>query len=234
MAQVEPERIVSAAQAYGSRSVAYTYTEPTVFFEYAYDVARLAQQASLANVYVTNGYMSEEMLDAFHPYLDAANVDLKAFRKETYRRYVGARLQTVLDSLKTMKRHGIWLEVTTLVITGLNDEPAELRDAARFVAQELGRDTPWHVSRFYPAYKMTDRPPTPLRSLQQAGEIGVEEGLNYVYVGNVPGAGNEDTICPGCGHLLIRRNGFSVTANHVRAGRCPQCGTPIAGVEMGI
>lgn len=231
--QVMPDRIVAEALACGSRSIAYTYTEPTVFFEYAYDVARLAHQAGLTNVYVTNGYMSAEMLDTFYPYLDAANVDLKAFRNETYRRYVGAGLQAVLDSLKMMKRQGIWLEVTTLVIPDLNDDPDELLDAARFIVQELGSDTPWHISRFYPAYKMTDQPPTPFKTLQRAKEIGLEEGLKYVYIGNVHGDDNEDTICPGCGRTLIRRLGFSVVANHVRAGCCPDCGTLIAGVEMG-
>jgi pyruvate formate lyase activating enzyme len=218
---VNPERIVAEARACGSRSIAYTYTEPTVFFEYAYDVARLAHRVGLANVFVTNGYMSTEMLDTFYPYLDAANVDLKAFRNETYRRYVGARLQPVLDSLKAMRRQGIWLEVTTLVIPDLNDDPAELRDAARF------------ISRFYPAYKMTDRPPTPFKTVQRAREIGLDEGLEYVYIGNVPGDGNEDTVCPGCGRTLIRRIGFSVAANDLQSGCCPDCGTFIAGVGMG-
>ncbi|MFW5943132.1 MAG: AmmeMemoRadiSam system radical SAM enzyme [Chloroflexota bacterium] len=231
--EVDPQRIVDAALAHGSRSIAYTYTEPTVFFEYSYDVARLAHQAGLANVYVTNGYMSTEMLDAFHPYLDAANVDLKAFRKETYRRYVGARLQTVLDNLKTMKRLGIWLEVTTLVIPDLNDEPEELRDAVRFIVQELGADTPWHVSRFYPAHEMTDRPQTPLPTLQWAAAIGREEGLRYVYIGNVWSAGDEDTICPGCGRTLIRRAGFKIIDNDIQDGQCPHCDTRIAGVGMG-
>jgi pyruvate formate lyase activating enzyme len=230
---VNPERIVAEARACGSRSIAYTYTEPTVFFEYAYDVARLAHRVGLANVFVTNGYMSTEMLDTFYPYLDAANVDLKAFRNETYRRYVGARLQPVLDSLKAMRRQGIWLEVTTLVIPDLNDDPAELRDAARFILQELGADTPWHISRFYPAYKMTDRPPTPFKTVQRAREIGLDEGLEYVYIGNVPGDGNEDTVCPGCGRTLIRRIGFSVAANDLQSGCCPDCGTFIAGVGMG-
>ena len=150
--RASPEQIVSVARKAGSHSIAYTYTEPTIFFEYAYNTACLAHEAGLANVYVTNGYMTEEMLEIFHPCLDAANVDLKAFRDETYRRYVGARLQPVLDAMKVMKRLGIWLEVTTLVIPGINDDPAELRDAARFVAQELGVETPWHISRFFPAY----------------------------------------------------------------------------------
>jgi pyruvate formate lyase activating enzyme len=227
-----PEAVVEGAKRSHSRSIAYTYTEPTIFFEYAYDTARLAHEAGLANVYVTNGYMTEEMLETFDPYLDGANVDLKAFRDETYKRYVGARLQPILDSLKTMKRLGIWVEVTTLVIPDLNDDPSELRDAARFVAQELGVDTPWHISRFFPAYQMTDRPFTPVETLRRAREIGLEEGLRYVYVGNTPGEGREDTICPGCGRTLIRRHGFGVLSNAVRGGCCPDCGTAIAGVGM--
>jgi len=228
--EASPAQIVAAAQRGGCRSVAYTYTEPTVFFEYAYDIARLAHDAGLANIYVTNGYMTEEMLDTFQPYLDAANVDLKAFREETYRRYVGARLQPVLDTLKLMKRLGIWLEVTTLVIPGINDEPAELKDAAEFVAHELGIDTPWHISRFFPAYKMSDVPPTPVATLDRAREIGLTTGLQYVYSGNVPG--EENTVCPQCGQLLIRRIGYHVVENRVLAGHCPDCGTAIAGVGL--
>jgi pyruvate formate lyase activating enzyme len=229
--EASPEQIVAAAERAGCRSIAYTYTEPTVFFEYAYDTARLAHAAGLANVFVTNGYMTAEMLETFHPYLDAANVDLKAFRDETYRRYVGAHLGPVLDSLKRMKSLGIWLEVTTLVIPGINDDPAELRDVAQFVAQELGEDTPWHISRFFPAYKMTDVPPTPVETLRRARQIGLTEGLHYVYVGNVPDAG--DTFCQHCGRLLIRRTGNSILENHVLAGgRCPNCDTPVAGIGM--
>jgi pyruvate formate lyase activating enzyme len=232
--EASPERIVAAAQRAGCRSIAYTYTEPTVFFEYAYDAARLAQgcAAGLANIYVTNGYMTEEMLETFDPYLDAANVDLKAFRDETYRQYVGARLQPVLDSLKKMKQLGVWVEVTTLVVPGINDDPAELADVARFVAQELGVETPWHISRFFPAYRMTGVPPTPVATLQRSREIGLEAGLRYVYVGNVPGEAN--TYCHGCGRLLIRRSGYWILENHVQSdGRCPDCGTPVAGVGMG-
>ena len=229
--EAPPELVVAAAQQAGCRSMAYTYTEPTVFFEYAYDTGRLAHDAGLANVYVTNGYMTAEMLETFHPYLDAANVDLKAFCDETYRRYVGARLQPVLDSLKRMKALGIWLEVTTLVIPGINDDPAELRDAAQFVAHELGTDTPWHISRFFPAYKMMDVPPTPVATLRQAREIGLETGLHHVYVGNV--LGEENTFCHHCGRLLIRRAGYRILENHVQPdGRCPDCGTPLVGVGM--
>ena len=225
-----PEQIVAAARRSHCRSIAYTYTEPTVFFEYAYDTARLAHEAGLINIYVTNGYMTEEMLEMFAPYMDAANVDLKAFREETYRRYVGARLQPVLDALKTMKRLGIWVEVTTLIIRGINDDPAELRDAARFVAQELGPQTPWHISRFFPAYKMRDVPPTPLETLMKAREIGKEEGLVHIYVGNVTGDAEQDTRCPVCKSLLVRRWGYTVLENRIRDGHCPDCGAEIAGI----
>jgi len=225
------EEIVAAAQRARCRSIAYTYTEPTVFFEYTYDTARLAHQAGLANVYVTNGYMTAEMLETIHPLLDAANVDLKAFRDETYRKYAGARLQPVLDSLKVMKRQGVWVEVTTLVVPGVNDDPAEMEDAARFVADELGEETPWHISRFFPAYEMTGVPPTPVATLQRAREIGLDAGLRYVYVGNV--ADEANTYCHICGRLLVRRSGFWIVENNVQPdGRCPNCGTPVSGVGM--
>ncbi len=227
-----PQQIVATALHVDSRSIAYTYTEPTVFFEYAYDTARLAHGIGIRNVYVANGYMTAEMLELFQPYLDAANVDLKAFRDETYRQYVGARLQPVLDSLKRMKALGIWLEVTTLVIPGINDDPVELRDAAQFISQELGSDTPWHISRFYPAHEMTGVPATPTETLRRAWEIGTREGLKYVYVGNVADNGYQNTVCPGCSRVLIRRNGFAVLTNLVRNGRCPDCGSSIAGVGL--
>ena len=225
-----PEQIVADARATDSRSIAYTYTEPTVFFEYAYDTARLAHAAGIANIFVTNGYMTEEMLETFHPYLDAANVDVKAFRKETYHRYVGAGLQPVLDNMGTMKRLGVWLEVTTLVIPGLNDDPAELRDVAQFISRELGPETPWHISRFFPTYKMADRPPTPVETLRRARQIGLEEGLRYVYLGNV--AGESNTTCHQCGQMLIRRHGYAIAENHVSDGCCPTCGASVGGVGM--
>jgi pyruvate formate lyase activating enzyme len=231
--ELSPEEIVADAVKSGSHSIAYTYTEPTIFFEYALDMARLAHQAGLANVFVTNGYMTREMLELVHPYLDAANVDLKAFRKETYRRYVGAGLQPILDNMKLMKKLGIWLEVTTLVIPGINDDISELRDAAQFVAQELGADTPWHISRFFPAYRMTGTSPTPQATLELAQQIGREEGLQYVYVGNIPLENGSDTFCPNCGRALIRRFNYGVIFNRMETNECPACGEPIAGVGMG-
>lgn len=227
---VEPEQVIQAARNQGAKSIAYTYTEPTIFFEYAYEISRLAHEAGMANLFITNGYMTEEMLEIYAPYLDAANVDLKAFKDSTYRKYVGAQLQPVLDSLKEMRRLGIWVEVTTLVIPELNDDPDELREAASFVANELGPQTPWHLSAFFPAYKMRDYSATSLKSLLKAKEIGKEEGLWHIYLGNARSAGGQDTICPSCGQTLIRRSGFGVTSNEVRNGRCPECGTEIAGV----
>ncbi|MBN1437967.1 MAG: AmmeMemoRadiSam system radical SAM enzyme [Anaerolineales bacterium] len=227
-----PDEIVAAARRAGSRSIAYTYTEPTVFSEYALDTARIAHSSGLANLFITNGYMTEEMLEQSAPFLDAANVDLKAFREKTYQQYVGAKLAPVLESLKTIRRLGIWLEVTTLVIPGINDDPAELKDAAGFIAQELGPDTPWHISRFFPAYRMNDRPPTPLEKLEEAREIGRAAGLHYVYLGNA--ADGEDTLCPHCGRAVIRRIGNRILDCGVTGDdRCPACGTGIAGVGLG-
>jgi pyruvate formate lyase activating enzyme len=227
-----PGEIVSSALRSGCRSIAYTYTEPTVFFEYAYDTARQAHGAGLANLIVTNGYMTHEMLEAFEPYLDAANVDLKAFRDATYRTHIRARLQPVLDSLKAIKRLGIWLEVTTLVIPGVNDDPSELRDLARFVADELGAETPWHLTRFFPAYEMAGVPATPIETLRHAREIGRAEGLDYVYAGSLPDAEAQDTLCPECGRTLIHRSGFNVVTNRIERGACPDCWAPIAGLGM--
>jgi len=228
---VSPEQIVTSVQGHGCRSIAYTYTEPTVFFEYARDTAKLARAAGLANVFVSNGYMTDEALDEARDWLDAANVDLKAFRDETYRRHIGARLQPVLDSLRRMKTLGIWLEVTTLIVPGLNDDPQELKELAEFVCHELGADTPWHVSRFFPCYQMQQTPPTPVTTLHRAAEIGREAGLHHIYLGNV--AEETNTFCAECGELLIRRIGFDVVENHVAAdSNCPECGETLSGIGM--
>jgi len=230
--EITPEEIVASAQGNRCRSIAYTYTEPTIFFEYSYDTARVAHEKDLTNIYVTNGFMTEEMLQKMDPYLDAANVDLKAFRDETYREYVGARLQPVLDSLKRMKELGVWVEVTTLVIPDLNDSPGELREIAEFIADDLGPETPWHISRFRPAYEMRDRPPTEVRCLMEAQKIGEEAGLRYVYVGNVQGEAN--TVCHECGETVIQRAGYRILDNRAtEEGNCPSCGTPVAGVGVG-
>jgi len=237
--QASAEQVVRAAQRYGSRSIAYTYTEPTIFFEYSYDIARIAAGTGIASVYVTNGYMTRDMLEFFQSAnngdgarLDAANVDLKAFQDETYKKVCGARLQPVLDSLKTMKELGIWVEVTTLVVPGMNDSDAELDEIAQFIALELGIETPWHVSRFHPDYKMHDRAPTPVQTLRRAYEMGRQAGLRYVYVGNLPGARLEDTYCPNCGETVIGRRGFQVVQRRLLDGKCEHCGTVVDGVGM--
>ncbi|MEN6479466.1 MAG: AmmeMemoRadiSam system radical SAM enzyme [Anaerolineales bacterium] len=230
-----PEAVVQAAQRAQSRSIAYTYSDPTVFAEYALAVGRLARAAGIANVWVTNGFMSSNLLDLAlgdeaGPLIDAANVDLKAFTEEYYRQQCGARLQPVLDNLIRLKRAGVWIEVTTLVIPGLNDGEDELRAIARFICDELGADTPWHVSRFYPTYRLTDRPPTPAQTVTHARELGRAAGLHHVYVGNVPWIEGENTFCAQCGRLLIERAGFSVQMNAAPDGLCPYCGAQLAGV----
>ena len=237
--ETSPESLVSTAKRYGCQSIAYTYTEPTVWFEYTYDTAILARQAGIANIYVTDGYMTPEVIDAFRDagddqgsLLDAANVDLKAFRDEFYRKQCGARLQPVLDSLKRMKEQGVWVEVTTLVIPGLNDSEEELRDIAQFIAEELGPETPWHISRFHPTYKLTDRPRTPIQTLNRARQIGLAVGLRYVYEGNVPGSDGENTYCYHCGKQIIQRFGFTIGSKHIRDGKCGRCGTAIDGIGL--
>jgi len=230
--QVAPAEIVAAAIQSRCQSIAYTYTEPTVYFEFAYEVAKLAHQKGISNLFVTNGYMTEEALDIIDPYLDAANVDLKAFNDEFYRSYCGARLAGVKQSLVSMKKRGIFVEVTTLLIPGLNDDPDELKQLADFVASDLGIDTPWHISRFHPTYKLTDRPPTPVQTLKTAHEIGLEAGLRYVYTGNVPGEASEKTFCYDCGKVLIDRWGFNVSNYAIVHGKCKFCGAVIDGVGL--
>lgn len=227
--EVTPADIVRSARSSGCRSIAYTYTEPTIFFELAYDTARLAAAEDLANLFITNGYISLEALGAIAPYLDAANIDLKSFDDAAHKRMTGTRLQPVLDGIRAYKRLGIWIEVTTLVIPGHNDSERELRQIAEFIAG-VGADIPWHVTQFYPTYRLLDRPRTPVATLRRAREIGYESGLQYVYEGNVPGEGREDTRCHRCRALVVNRYDHLVLANYLRDGCCPACGTVIPGV----
>jgi pyruvate formate lyase activating enzyme len=228
--ELPPAEIVRRAKAAGCRSIAYTYTEPTIFLEYAYDTAVLAHREEIGNVFVTNGYTTPEALEAIAPYLDAANVDLKGFSERFYREVAGATLQGVLDTLKVYRRLGIWIEVTTLIIPGHNDDEADLKGIARFIAEELGPQVPWHVSAFYPTYKMLDSPPTPVATLRKARQIGLDAGLRYVYEGNVPGEGGENTLCPACGKVVIERCGFRLGEVHIKDGGCGFCGEKLDGV----
>ena len=229
---VLPEDIVSDAKKTKCQSISYTYTEPTIFFEYAYDTAKFAHNAGIKNVFVTNGYMTREAIEMIHPYLDAANVDLKAFNPDYYKNLCGAKLEPVKETLKIMKSFDIFVEVTTLLIPGLNDDKDELKALARFLAETLGPETPWHVSRFHPTYKLTDRPTTPVETLITARKIGLEAGLRYVYTGNVPGEQGEDTFCYQCGKVLIKRWGFQIGKYHIKGGRCKYCDAPIDGVDL--
>ncbi|MCX5708429.1 MAG: AmmeMemoRadiSam system radical SAM enzyme [Candidatus Omnitrophica bacterium] len=222
-----PEAVVSGAIRKNCQSISYTYTEPTIYFEYAYDCAKIAREKGLKNVFVTNGYMSKEALQAIQPYLDAANVDLKYFKDESYRKVCSGSLQPVLDSIKLMKKLGIWVEVTTLVVPGSNDSPEELKGIAEFLAG-VDKFMPWHISRFFPNYKMTELDATPEETLKKAEEIGRKAGLKYVYVGNVHGWGN-DTHCHNCKKLLIKREGFDILENNVKEGKCAFCSTAIPG-----
>ena len=230
---VSPEQIVTAAANYDCASISFTYTEPTVFFELAYDSAKLAHERGILNCFVSNGYMTPRAVEAIAPHLDAINVDLKAFRDETYRKIMKASLQPVLECLKALVAAGIWVEVTTLVVPGMNDSDEELKDIAGFIAGELGRSVPWHVSRFHGDYKMTAAPATPLATLQRACRIGKEAGLKHIYSGNVPGSADENTYCPSCGHTLIERVGYSIRAVRIRDGACEACGEAIEGIWQG-
>ena len=228
--QLSPETIVKQAKDAGCAWIAYTYTEPTIFFEYAYDTVKLASEAGIKNIFVTNGYTSAEALRTIAPYLDAANVDLKAFSEDFYKGICGAKLQGVLDTIRLYRELGIWIEVTTLIIPNYNDDAAELRQIAEFICS-VGVDIPWHVSAFYPTHKLTDAPRTPADTLRRARQIGLDAGLRYVYEGNIPGEGGESSFCHACGQIVIERFGFSIRKNLLREGRCP-CGEPFPGVGI--
>jgi pyruvate formate lyase activating enzyme len=226
---LSPMEIVDRAKKSGSKTIAYTYTEPTIYFELAYDTAKIAVENGLKNVFVTNGFMTVEAIEKIAPYVTAANVDLKSFCDEFYKKRCGARLNPVLESLKKMKEMGIWVEITTLLIPALNDSDEELKDIAQFIAA-LGKETPWHISRFHPQFKMLNVPVTPVSSLHRAVEIGKQSGLKYVYSGNVPGDEGENTRCFQCGNLLIERYGFKVVSINLKGNKCSKCGMELEGV----
>jgi pyruvate formate lyase activating enzyme len=225
---VSPEQIVEAVEKAGCDSISYTYTEPTVFFEFALDCARLAKEKNIKNVFVSNGYSSPESVKAIAPFLDAINIDLKG-DDDFYKKICGARLQPVLDTVKLMKDLGIWVEVTTLIIPSYNDSDKSLGEIADYI-YSVDDSVPWHVSQFYPTYKILDIPRTPIETIKRAREIGLKKGLKYVYEGNVPGEGGENTYCPDCNELLIERLGYEVVLDKIRKGLCPSCKNNISGV----
>jgi pyruvate formate lyase activating enzyme len=228
--KIRPETIVEQALSSGCQSISYTYTEPSVYFELAYETAKIARENNLANIFVTNGYMSADLVRLMAPLLDAANVDLKAFDDKFYQTYCRAKLEPVKQTLRLMKKAGILVEVTTLLIPGLNDDPEELTNLARFIANDLGCDTPWHISRFHPSYRMTEIGATPISSLERAYKIGQKEGLYHVYTGNVSGLASENTHCHGCGTLVVKRTGYTIENYLKEKGTCPKCDARVVGI----
>ncbi len=225
---ISPEEVVRAAEMAGCRSISYTYTEPTIFFEFALDCARLAHEKGIKNVFVSNGYTGPEAAKAIAPFLDANNIDLKG-SDEFYKKICGARLQPVLDTIKLMKDMGVWVEVTTLIIPSYNDSEEALDGIIEFI-KSVDIAVPWHVSQFYPTFELLDQPRTPVQTLRRARDQGLKKGLKYVYEGNVPGEGGENTYCPVCGELLIHRVGYQILKNKIKDGMCVKCSAIIEGV----
>jgi len=222
-----PADIVEEALKFDCKSISYTYTEPTIFFEYAFETAKLAKENGLENIFVTNGYMTKECLDTIKPYLGAANVDLKFFNDVSYRKICSGKLEPVLDSIRYMKEMGVWVEVTTLIVPGENDSDGELSGIAGFIAS-IDKQMPWHISRFHPDYKFNKHSLTSDETLKKALKIGEESGLQFVYAGNVYGWGN-DTACPACKKSLIKREGFSILEYNIKEGKCAFCRTVVPG-----
>ena len=230
--KMRPEDVIYAAEKENCKSISYTYTEPTVFFEFALDISKFARERNIKNIFVTNGYMSSQALELISPFLDAANVDLKAYNDKFYREVCGARLEPVKETLKLMKYYGILVEITTLIIPDLNDSEKELEQLAIFIADTLGTETPWHLSRFHPDYKLLNKKITPIETLMKAHEIGIKAGLKYVYVGNVSGNKYENTFCYQCGNLVIERRGFYIGARNIINNCCANCGAVIYGIGL--
>ncbi len=230
--KVSPEKIVDAAVRDDCKSIAYTYTEPTIFMELCHETGRLAKEKGLKNVFVSNGYMTKEAIDFSKEWLDGINIDLKAFDDKFYRRLCKARLQPVLDTIKYIaKESDIWMEITTLIVPGQNDSEEELTELTKFIANEAGVDVPWHISRYFPAYHYKNKA-TAIEELEMAEEIGKKAGLRYIYLGNVPGSAAESTFCYNCGQKVIERLGYRLNKKNLEDSRCAKCGTEIAGVEL--
>ncbi len=225
-----PAEIAALAKAAGCGAVAFTYTEPIVFYEYMADCARAARDLGLGSVMVSNGFIEEAPLKALLPLLTAVKIDLKSFSESFYKEVCAGRLQPVLDTLKQLHEGGTWTEVVTLLIPGLNDSPDEIKRLAAWLAANTGPTVPLHFSRFHPAYRMRNLPPTPYDTLRTARELALKEGCRFVYIGNAPGLGGEDTACPACGELVVKRRGYSIEANRLKNGVCPACGKPVPGV----
>jgi len=228
---IPPEGIIKLAKKTKAQAIAFTYSEPVVFYEYMLDIAKLAKKEEIKTVVVSAGFINPEPLKLLCKYVDAIKIDLKAFNEKYYEDVVEGQLAPVLNAIKTIKEEGVHLEIVYLVVPTLNDDPEEIRKMARWLKQNVGNEVPLHFSRFYPQYKMKDYPPTPLSTVEKLRKVAIEEGLKFVYVGNVPpGHPGESTYCPNCGKLLIKRAGYQILENNIIKGRCKFCGTKIYGV----
>ncbi|MFH0763527.1 MAG: AmmeMemoRadiSam system radical SAM enzyme [Candidatus Omnitrophota bacterium] len=226
-----PEAAVAAAAKHNCPFIVYTYTEPTVFYEYMLDISKLARSKGLKNGMHTCGYINPEPLAELLEYMDAVNVDLKGFNVEFYRKMGAfAELKPVLETLKAVKARGVWLEITNLIIPGLNDDPEEIKSMCEWIKESLGDEVPLHFSRFMPAFRLQNLPPTPVEKLDEAYKIAKGAGLKYVYVGNVPGNPKENTYCPNCGKMIVNRIGYEVVENNITDSKCKFCGERIAGI----
>jgi pyruvate formate lyase activating enzyme len=226
------QEVVDYAEQEECKSISYTYTEPTIFYEYAFDIAKRAREKGIYNNFVTNGYIEDEPLREIRPYLDAANIDLKGFDESFYKKVCKAELPKVLDTIKTYRKLNIWIELTTLIIPGYIDSEEEFRAIARFILNELGPQVPWHVSAFYPTYKLLDVSRTSPKTLKRARAIGLEEGLRYVYEGNIPGSDGEHTYCYSCKKIVIKRYGYTITEYNIKNNTCVYCGAVIDGIGL--
>ncbi|MGC1121845.1 MAG: AmmeMemoRadiSam system radical SAM enzyme [Candidatus Methanofastidiosia archaeon] len=225
-----PEDVVVKAEQSGCQCIGYTYSEPTAWYEYMYDTAQIATQRRIRNIWVTNGYMNELPLRDLCQYLDAANVDVKSFDEEIYHELNSGMLQPVLNTLKVLKEEGVWFEMTNLVIPTWTDDLDMIREMCQWLYENVGPDYPLHFSRFHPDYKLQHLPPTPVEVLRKARTIAAEEGLHYVYIGNVPGIEEQNTVCPSCQKVVVERKGFFIAQMHVHQGVCEFCGETVAGV----
>ncbi|MDD3734868.1 MAG: AmmeMemoRadiSam system radical SAM enzyme [Candidatus Pacebacteria bacterium] len=227
-----PQKIIEIALKYKIPSISYTYTEPTVFFEYALEIMKLAKQKGIKNCWISNGFMSKDLIEIISPYLDAINVDLKSFSEEFYQKYCKGRLHPILENLKNFKKRGIWVEITTLFISDITSI-SDIKKIAKFIKNELGSETPWHISRFFPeiSWQLRTLPSTPIQDIKDACQIGLDEGLKYVYAGNVPGLASEDTYCPKCHKKMINRTGYFIE-RFDKNGKCSNCQEDLNIIEQ--
>jgi len=228
--ELMPAAVVESCIASDCESIAYTYSEPISFYEYMYETAKLAHARSIRNIMVSNGYINQEPLKQLIPFLDAANIDLKVFDPNIHLKLTGGKLQPVLDTLITLRKSKVWLEITNLVVPSWSDNLDMIRKMCKWLAENGFSTVPLHLSRFSPLYKLTQLPVTPLNTLLKARDMALEEGLQFVYIGNVPGKGFENTLCPGCKKIVVERVGFTILNNQIENGKCRFCQTPVAGI----